>query len=343
MFLEAFKDAFFDSLNIIPFLFIIFLLIEIFEHYYSGKILSFAKFSNAFKTKAGPLIGAILASVPQCGLSVIASAVYAKRLITRGTLIAVYIATSDEAIPVLIANPNGGRAILPLILVKIFVGIIAGYLVDIVFRAKETLKMGTVEEIELEKGCHSHDISKENIHNDSKKDAFGVKSFWGSRFGALVSKIKVLILHPFVHTLSVAFFVFIVTFIINLFFIAANSFAGAVNTGYNGIFEGALAAGGGFMALKEFFSIVACAVFGIIPNCAVSVGLTIMYLKGGISFAACAAGLSSGAGLGILVLIKKNEDKKDTAFIIGLLLILSIFAGILSACAKLFIKPFVGV
>ena len=73
------------------------------------------------------------------------------------------------------------------------------------------------------------------------------------------------------------------------------------------------------------------ALFGIIPNCAVSVGLTIMYIKGAISFASCVSGLCAGAGLGILVLIKKNEDKKDTMQIILLLLVISIIAGYLTA------------
>lgn len=322
MFLRAFWDAVFDSLKIVPFLFIIFVLIEIFEHFYSGKILSFAKLSSGFKTKAGPLIGAVLASIPQCGLSVVASAIYAKKLITRGTLIAVYIATSDEAVPVLISNPGGAGAVLPLIFAKIAAGVLAGYLTDIMFKPKETLKMASIEDIQLEKGCHSHDISKENIDGCMEEAKKGM--------GSLISKIKVLILHPFIHTLSVTFFVFIVTFLINILFFTAEA------KGLNfGLFAFGAGDTGFIKGVKEVVQIILSAVFGIIPNCAVSVGITIMYLKGAISFASCVSGLSAGAGLGILVLIKKNEDKKDTIFIIWLLLILSILAGISLLATKI--------
>ena len=72
---------------------------------------------------------------------------------------------------------------------------------------------------------------------------------------------------------------------------------------------------------------VIAAIFGIIPNCAVSVGVTVLYLKGVITFASCVSGLCAGAGLGLLILIKNNKDKKDTALILTLLLITSILAG----------------
>ena len=96
------KDALIDSINLVPFLFIIFFFIELFEIYFSKKI---KNLSNHTKV-SGPILGALTAIVPQCGFSVIASTLYVRRLITRGTLIAVYISTSDEAIPVLLAHPE---------------------------------------------------------------------------------------------------------------------------------------------------------------------------------------------------------------------------------------------
>lgn len=286
----SFIDALWDSIAIIPFLFLIFFVIEALEHYYSDKILTWAKFSK----NSGPALGAILAAIPQCGLSVIASTLYCKRIITKGTLIAVYLATSDEAIPVLISNPKGYKIALTLILIKIGVGLAAGYLIDAIM-PPSLPDVISDSDIEIEKGCHSHNISAKN------------------KRGVL----KELFLHPVIHTLSVAFFVFLVTFLINLLFayFAENPLL-FVNFAFLG---------------NKLLQPVYTALFGIIPNCAVSVGLTIMYIKGAISFASCVSGLCAGAGLGILVLIKKNEDKKDTMQIILLLLAISIIAGYLTA------------
>ena len=290
----SFAEAFLDCLAIIPVLFFIFFIIEVVEYFYSDKILSFSKISK----KSGPLLGVILAAIPQCGLSIIASTMYTKRLITRGTLIAVYLATSDEAIPVLLASPKSIGVILPLISIKLAVALFAGYIVDLLFDSKtaspgtDCLKPG--EKIEIEKGCHSHSIVKEG--------------------GA--ARLKELFIHPVVHTLSVAFFVLLITFAIN---ILANIFsAGGVELFTFAVFK------------NNFIQRVIAGIFGIIPNCAVSVGITLMYIKGVISFASCVSGLCAGAGLGLLVLIKNNESKKDTGFILLLLLVISVLAGYLT-------------
>ena len=99
---EVFLEPVAESIILIPFLFVIFVFIEIFENYFSERIENFSKYS----AKYGAVIGALLASIPQCGFSVIATMLYVKRFITLGTLIAVYLATSDEAIPVLLMYPD---------------------------------------------------------------------------------------------------------------------------------------------------------------------------------------------------------------------------------------------
>ena len=191
----SFIDAIKDCLEIIPFLLLIFYLIEAAEYFYSDKILE-SQFLRGNSAKFGPFFGVLLASIPQCGLSVIASTLYCKRFITKGTLIAVYLATSDEAVPVLIANPDGFRIVGPLILIKIIVGLIGGYLIDFILPAKTQPDNASElkEEITIEKGCHSHHITKSGKEN---------------------GKIE-LFLHPLIHTLSVTFFVFLLTFLINV-------------------------------------------------------------------------------------------------------------------------------
>lgn len=299
MITEAFFSAIKECVEIIPFLLLIFYIIEFVEHFYSDKLLALN-----FKKGTGfaPLIGALLASIPQCGLSVIASTLYVKRFITKGTLIAVYLATSDEAVPVLLANPGSTGILFPLILIKIFTGVTAGYLIDKFLPSKVFAKSACVKEVDFEKGCHSHSVAK-------KRD----KGIRACKF----EEMRELFLHPLVHTAGVIFFVFLVTFTINIVF--SNNFM------INGFLTNPL-----FVSFKPVIEPVVVALFGIIPNCAVSVGIAIMYLKGVISFASCVSGLCAGAGLGILVLIRKNEDKKDTIQIMVLLLLISIFAGLLT-------------
>ena len=123
-------DAIIDSFHVLPLLFIVFLIIEFVEFFYSDKINSFMKKSE----KSAPLIGSLAAIIPQCGFSVIASTLYIRRFITKGTLIGIYLATSDEAIPILLAQPNQIHYVLPIIGLKFFIGICAGYLIDLILK-----------------------------------------------------------------------------------------------------------------------------------------------------------------------------------------------------------------
>lgn len=115
-----------DTIPMLPFLFITYLLMELIEH---KKPDLFKNILN--KSKAlGPFIGALLGVIPQCGFSLIASGLYLNQNITLGTLIAVFLSTSDEALPMLISTPENVEIILPLILIKIIWAMIVGYLID---------------------------------------------------------------------------------------------------------------------------------------------------------------------------------------------------------------------
>ena len=115
-----------DSIKMLPFLFFAFLLIEFLEYYsggMSGKLLKKVG-------KAGPVVGAVLGCVPQCGFSVLAANLYAGGVLSAGTLIAVFTATSDEAVLILMANPGRAGEIIRLLAVKVVIAIAAGYFVD---------------------------------------------------------------------------------------------------------------------------------------------------------------------------------------------------------------------
>lgn len=285
---EWVADAICDSAHLIPFLFLIFLMIEVFENYFSHRIKNISTYSQKF----GPIIGAIIAGLPQCGFSVVATPLYINKVITRGTLIAIYISTSDEAIPLLLANPNQFKVILPLLLIKISLGIFAGYLVDLIYPQKEfgPTEQSLHEESENddEIGCCSHHI---HVTEHRKRE---------------------LIFHPLKHTFNIFVMILLISLGLNYCFEAFG------NDLLNKI-----------LLNNTVFQPIIAAFVGLIPNCAVSVLLTMLYISGILSFASVIAGLSSGAGLGLIVLLKRNNDIKDTAKIIGILLGVSITAGLI--------------
>ena len=130
--LEIILDTLIDLLKIIPFLFVAFLIMEYFEH-------SLSKKKNVLKNKkVGPIVGSLLGVIPQCGFSVMATNLFSSRVIPLGTLIAIYLSTSDEMLPILITNKVSFKLILIILLIKIIIGIIFGYIIDFFWKKKET-------------------------------------------------------------------------------------------------------------------------------------------------------------------------------------------------------------
>ena len=130
--MEHIIHSFLDSLKLLPFLFLMYLLVEYFEHKNNGHLQGiFTKVKGA-----GPLLGAALGTIPQCGFSVVAAALFAKKSITVGTLIAIFIATSDEAIPLMLAHPDRLADLGLVIGVKFVVAVISGFLIDLVIKSK---------------------------------------------------------------------------------------------------------------------------------------------------------------------------------------------------------------
>ena len=148
MFVDACLDAFWDSLNTLPFLFLAFLAMEALEHH-CGHM------TNRFLSrvgKAGPGAGALLGLVPQCGFSAAAANLYAGGLISLGTLLAVFLATSDEAVLIFLGHPHRAGLIGSLLAVKFFVGMAAGYGIDLLYRGKESRKH--ISDLCKTCGCH---------------------------------------------------------------------------------------------------------------------------------------------------------------------------------------------
>lgn len=278
-FFSILAEAFLDSVKMLPFLFGAYLLIEYLEHHSSGKMEKLLAGSNRF----GPVTGAVLGCVPQCGFSVAAANLYSGRVITLGTLIAVFLSTSDEALPILLANPDSLPTVGALLLFKLVLGIVAGLTVDFVRRRLGRRSSFYGENPALHEMC-------EDCHCEER--------------GILRSAIH--------HTIHIFLFVLVVSVVLS----------GAVEL----IGEERLST---LLMSGSIFQPAIAALIGFIPNCAASVLLTNLLLSGTISFGAAMAGLSSSAGVGLLVLFRANKSLKENLTIVALIYVISTAAGML--------------
>ena len=131
--LEIIEETLIDGIKLLPFLFITYIIMEYIEHKTSNKTKDIIKKSGKF----GPFIGSVLGAVPQCGFSVVATNFYAARVITLGTLISVYLSTSDEMIPIFISEGASIIILLKILGIKILIGMIAGFVIDFVLRLRK--------------------------------------------------------------------------------------------------------------------------------------------------------------------------------------------------------------
>lgn len=167
LFLDIVIDTLLDCAKILPFLFIAFLLMEALEHHAGGKIST----AIAKSGKAGPLVGSVLGCVPQCGFSVFCANLYSGGVITLGTLIAVFLSTSDEAVLIMLANPDKKWEILKLIAAKVIIAIVFGYIIDLIVRRHPSAHEKHIEDLCRDCGCHEDEhggILKPAIHHTVK-------------------------------------------------------------------------------------------------------------------------------------------------------------------------------
>ncbi|MFA5159956.1 MAG: putative manganese transporter [Candidatus Omnitrophota bacterium] len=286
--IEVLLDALKDTLAMMPWLLGIYIALEILEN----KSESFIGEKISHKMGAAPFLGALFGCMPQCGFSVIAATLYARRCISMGTLLAVFVSTSDEAVPVILAQHDKAPLVLWLLLVKVIIATIAGYTIDLIFKRDPSEKPHAPHAPVVPEGghrscdCHGH--------------------------GREIPRWKTFFLFPLKHTLRVSFFIFAVSIAIGLL-VAKFGDEGLKRVFFAG----------------TFFQPLIAVLVGLIPNCAASVAITEVYLKGGLTFGSAIAGLCASGGLGTLVLLKENKDRKETALIIALLVLISLTAGVL--------------
>ena len=274
--IEIITETLIDSIKILPFLFISYLIIEFIEHKSSQKLQK----SLSDSSKYSKIVGAALGIIPQCGFSAIAANLFSNRVITMGTLIAVFLATSDEAIPIMLTYPERTKDLIIILLIKFVIAILFGTIIDKIFKNKSN---NTTKEM------------NEHIHDTCKN--------CDCEHGILKSSIY--------HTLNIFLFLVIISFAINLLikYIGMDTFEKFILSG-------------------SIFQPFIASIIGLIPNCASSVLLTKLFIDGSISLGSIIAGLSTGAGVGSIILFKSNKNMKENFKILGLVYIIGVFCGI---------------
>lgn len=309
---EVLLDALIDSLKILPILFLVYILIELVEQRTSKGFEN-----NIFlKSKWAPFIGGGLGLIPQCGFSVVATDLYNKSRISVGTLIAVYIATSDEAIPIMLSDASSIKMLLPLLMLKFVFAIVLAYLVDLyVVRVKKQ----PVENNYVVKNSHVVGYTNIAVQDKSVQERYLVADIYledkhtgccGHTIeGEKVSWVKRYLLHPLLHSLKIFAFVLLVNVVMGLIihFVGHENIANFLNAG------------------KWVQPLVAVLV-GLIPNCASSVLLTQLYITSGLEFGALFAGLCVNAGIAYAVLLRNNSRAKALK-IISTIFVASIIMG----------------
>lgn len=293
-----------DSIAMLPFLFVVYIFIEIIENGMGSALVHKLKGS-----KGAPAIAAVAGCVPQCGFSVIGSTLYNKRFISLGTLIALYLSTSDEAIPILISRPETFPAVLYVIGIKIVVALIAGYLIDFFIKRRADHQPQSPGQEENPSLAHQHQHAHQ--HDADMKISEDTKGCCGhSIHNKSQGWFKRYVLHPFIHTLRVFVFIYIITFLLGL--------------GFHYLGQQTISR---ILMSGSIFQPFIVALIGLVPNCAASIAITQLYVAGGISFGAAIAGMCASAGLGLVILYRHNPIK-HSLFVTGLLYGISVVVGL---------------
>lgn len=177
--LHIIEHSLLDSLKLVPFLFLTYLAMEYLEHKTGAKVQKIIRKAG----KWGPVAGGILGAAPQCGFSAAASNLYAGRVITLGTLIAVFLSTSDEMLPILISEKVEPALIFKILLIKVVIGIVAGFVIDLIVGRNREQENSHIHEMCEQENCHCEE-------------------------GILRSAVS--------HTLRITFFILLVTFLLNI-------------------------------------------------------------------------------------------------------------------------------
>ena len=293
-----------DTLYLIPFLFVTYLAMEWLEHKAGDKAEEAVRRAGA----AGPVVGALVGIVPQCGFSAAAATLWAGRVITLGTLFAVFLSTSDEMLPIFLAEQVAPMTILKIMGVKLMIGMVMGFVVDAAIRlARRDREKLRIHELCERDRCHCNGDcetceQQPELAYDFERDEEHEHHHEGGSI--LRSALK--------HTVQVTVFIFIITLVLD----------GALEL----VGEDALAA---FLGSNPVLSVLGSALVGLIPNCAASVVIAQLYVEGALGAGAMMAGLLVSAGVGLLVLFRTNRGLRQNLIVLAGLWATGVFWGLI--------------
>lgn len=295
---EVLVESLTHAVAVAPALLLVFILMEVVSH---GARPTFIA-SALRHSVAGPVAAAGLGLFPQCGFSVAATMLYIERMIPAGSLLASYIATSDEALPILAASPATLPWVLPLVAAKFVWGIVVGSVVNATGHVLKGAKAGKRSRTgtRVEQWANTPEGRPTHSHSGG-----------GSCVGEK-AHLRDYLPHALYRTARTVAMVFVLSSLLHL----AGEFA-------HESLPGALATTAAWQPL-------AASLIGLIPSCATSVALAEGFSAGIISFPALLSGLTANSGMGLLVLVKESRDKLRPALVVALLTASAYIAGLLA-------------
>ena len=357
--LHFFEHALEDTLALVPFLFVTYIALEALEHAAGARANAVVRRAGA----AGPVAGALLGVVPQCGFSAMAATLYAGRVVTLGTLVAVFLSTSDEMLPMLVAERVDSGLLFRVLGLKVLVALITGVLADLAIRAlrrnvrvhaflcrtvlsvhRDGMEADVVDQMaeggetaehicrlceQDHCGCghdhaHAHGGEHGHEHGNDRGHEHADEHVAGCDHG-----------HGHDHSHAGGRFGIVGSIVMSAvshtvqvsLFIFLVTFALVLVLETVG--EEALAA---FLSGNQLLAVFASALVGLVPNCSASVVITQLYLEGVLGFAPLMAGLLTSAGVGYLVLFRTNRHPRENAVIVvGLFLVACVWGLVFAA------------
>lgn len=357
--LHFMEHALEDTLALVPFLFVTYIALEALEHAAGARANAVVRRAGA----AGPVVGALLGVVPQCGFSAMAATLYAGRVVTLGTLVAVFLSTSDEMLPMLVAERVDSGLLFRVLGLKVLVALITGVLADLAIRAlrknarvhaflcrtvlsvhRDGVEADVVDQMaeggetaehicrlceQDHCGCghdhtHTHGGEHGHEHGNDRGHEHADEHVAGCDHG-----------HGHDHSHAGGRFGIVGSIVMSAvshtvqvsLFIFLVTFALVLVLETVG--EEALAA---FLSGNQLLAVFASALVGLVPNCSASVVITQLYLEGVLGFAPLMAGLLTSAGVGYLVLFRTNRHpRENTVIVVGLFLVACVWGLVFAA------------
>lgn len=339
--IDILLDAGKDTLSLVPFLLVTYLTLETLEHVAGDRVNGAIKRAGA----AGPVVGSLLGIVPQCGFSAMAATLYAGRVVTLGTLVAVFLSTSDEMLPLLLAEQVPVQTMAMPLASKALIALVTGFIVDAAIRglrrnarahaAIRRTVLGTaanpahvncahddhtggdiIDEV-AEAGVsadHIHELCErdhcgcdedEDEHGHDHGHADAHEHHHGHSHSHEGAPVLSIIRSAISHTVQVSVFIFLVTLIL---------VAVLETFGESAIEQ--------FLRGNETLAVLGSALVGLIPNCSASVVITQLYLEGALQLAPMLAGTLISAGVGYLVLFRTNRSARENALFLVMMYVI---------------------